>query len=190
MHPQLSYLTTSYIASRITINSGEIMPDQETLREIKRVLELTSRVDERVKMIAESHKEMADRLERFIEHHNTLAERVTKIESSTWTGDEVEERIEEVEEDQSAITLRVATVESNAPYALKIVDQSLEALNKLTDRVAKVELDQHDNTKKLKTWSDWLGWGGDFLFKLAWIVIAAYLLLRLGLGGTNIPTPF
>ncbi len=166
------------------------MPDQEMLREIKRVLDLTSRVDERLKNIAESHEKMADRFDKFMEHHTALTERVAKLESSTWTGEKIENRIGLVEDEQKKITNRLISVETTAPYALKIVDQSLEALNKLSDRVSKMEVEQKTTAGTVQTWQSWLAWFGDWCFKVAWIVIAAYILARIGLGGINIPAPF
>jgi methyl-accepting chemotaxis protein len=161
------------------------MPDQETLREIKRVLELTSRIDERVKHIAESHEKMADRFDKFIESHNEVVERVTKLESQNFI-----DRLEDMESESHAINARMTAVEGNAPYALKIVDQSLEALNKLSDRVQKMEFEHHDNSRKFKSIGGWFSWSGDMAFKLVWVVLAAWLLSRLGLSDSMLQFPF
>lgn len=166
------------------------MPDQEMLREIKRVLELTSRVDERVKTIADSHEKMTDRFDKFMDAHSDLVVRVAKLESTTWSGEKIENKMQESKEDHRKLVTRITAVESNTPYALKIVDQSLEALNKLTDRITKVESDQSKVDRTINTWQGWLSWFSDWCFKVAWIVIAAYILARIGLGGVNIPAPF
>jgi DNA repair ATPase RecN len=166
------------------------MPDQEILREIKRVLELTSRIDERVHSIVESHSKMADRFDKFIDQHSLLVERVVRLEGNTWSGEKIENHLNLIQEEHKKTMNRIITIESGTPYALKIVDQSLEALNKLTDRVRKVEDEQQNQGKTVSSWQGWLSWFGDWCFKFAWIVIAAYILSRIGLGGVSIPTPF
>jgi hypothetical protein len=173
------------------------MADQEMLREIKRVLELTSRVDERVKVIAESHMKMAARFDKFMDQHAELVNRVTKLESETVTTEDMEKKLEVVKTENIKLATRVTSVEANTPYALKIVDQSLEALNKLTDRITKMEQDQakidkaqaiHSN--KLNTWTDRISWLGEMAFKLIWLLIAAYLLAKLGLSDSQLQFPF
>jgi hypothetical protein len=166
------------------------MPDQEMLREIKRVLELTSRIDERVSTIAESHEKMGERFDRFLEQHAVLVERVTRLEGTTWTGAQIEARLKDIKDEQVRTVNRVTAVEAHSPYALKIVDQSLEALNKLTDRVRILEEEAKATGTTVKTWQGWVSWFGDWCFKVAWIVIAAYILARIGLGGVSIPAPF
>lgn len=92
------------------------MPDQDILREIKKVVEVTSRMD--------------TRLDKFVNQISELDRRVTKIESD-------------------------------------IKDKN-----------------------KILIWKDWIDWVGDWVFKLTWIIIAAYILARLGQGGVHLPTPF
>lgn len=166
------------------------MPDQEMLEEIKRLLELTLRVDERVKNVTDNQEKMVNRFDKFIDQHSQLIERVAKLEINIFTKEEIEERVGDFEEAQNKITSRLNVVESTAPYTFKIVDQSLEALNKLSDRICKVENEQKNTTQTMDTWKGWIVWGGDLCFKLAWIIIAAYILTRIGLGGVNIPGPF
>jgi len=164
--------------------------DQEMLREIKRVLEMTSRIDERVTNIAESHEKITQRFDTFMEKHTVLSERVTRLEGSTWTGERIESHLDQIKGEQKSVANRIAAVESSTPYALKIVDQSLEALNKLSDRINKMEGEQKEQGRTVKTWQGWIAWVGDWSFKLAWIVIAAYILARIGLGGVHVPEPF
>lgn len=166
------------------------MPDQELLKEIKRVVELTTRVDERIKVIAESHERMADRFDKFLDQHAELTSRVIKLESSSEHIAIMDKKITSVEEDQQKLVNRVVTVEATTPYALKIVDQSLAALNQLANRVSKVESDQNTTGNTMTSWHKWINWAGDWSFKMAWIIIAAYILARIGLGGVNIPAPF
>ena len=161
------------------------MADQETLREIKRILELTSRIDERVNSIVENNTEMSDKFDKFIDQHNRLTERVTRIESNTWTAERIEAHLEQIKDEQKKVTNRIIAVETTAPYALQIIDQ----LNKLTDRVSQVEAEQKDQGQKVKTWHGWIEIIFNWVFKIAWVVIAAYILARVGLGGVNIPVP-
>lgn len=165
------------------------MPDQEMLREIKRVLELTSRVDERVKVIAESHERMTDRFDKFMEQHNLLAERVYKLELESVNEEELNERLDDMTDRNNAVENKVVSLEGQAPYALKIVEQSLEALNKLADRVAVVEKNQESNTAKINNWQGWMSWGFEWTVKVAMIVFA-YVLAKLGLDKIAIPAPF
>lgn len=165
------------------------MADQETLREIKRVLEMTSRIDERVKTIAESHEKMSDRFDKFLEQHALITERVTRLESSVFNIEKFGLKIISFEEEHKKTANRVTALEGTAPYALKIVNQSLEALNKLSERVNNVEKEQGNQTQKIKTWFDWIQWGGEWITKLAWIVLAAWILYQLKLTSVNIPTP-
>ena len=125
-----------------------------------------------------------------MEQHSVLADRVTRLESNTWSGDKIEQHLESIQQEQKKITVRISAVESSTPFALKIVDQSLEALNKLADRVSKMEKEQQSQKTTVKTWKSWIEWAGDWSFKLAWIIIAAYILSRIGLGGVHVPEPF
>jgi hypothetical protein len=151
------------------------MPDQEMLREIKRVVELTSRVDERVKVIADNHDKMTERFDKFMEQHSLLAERVHKIELKGVTCDDV-----------NAVVNRMTLLEGQAPYVLKIVEQSLEALNKLADRVTVVEKHQEVHTAK----SGWMSYWFDWAVKLIAVLFMAYILAHLGLDKISVPAPF
>jgi len=163
------------------------MPDQETLREIKRVLELTSRIDERVKMIAESNEKITERFDRFAEQHNTLAERVAKLESKN--GDKLDEKLEDMRNRQLELMGRITAMESSSPYALKVVNSAMEALNKLGDRVSSMENQNTVHHTKLGVWGGWAVFLGEWVFKVALIIIAAAILAKLGLGAVNVPAP-
>lgn len=159
---------------------------QEMLREIKRVVEVTSRIDERVKNISDSYAKIAERFDRFLDQHNNLVERVNKIENTTWTGSKIEDRLNDINETHNNLNIRIASVENHIPYSLKIVDQSLKALNNLEERISKVEKE----STQIKGLAGWFGWILEWVFKVSLIIVVAYILALLGLGGVNMPAPF
>lgn len=116
---------------------------QEMLAEIRRVADLTARVDTRVQSVAAG---MDEKL-------STLVSRVERLEFAA-------EKIEE------------------------------EVGERLTTRVTVVERAQEKHAVTINTWQGWLTWFFEWGTKVAWIVVAAYVLAKLGVDKVSIPAPF
>lgn len=100
------------------------MSEQSSLvNDIKLVLDITSRVDERVKIIAESQQQMNTRLNHFIDEHNTLASRVTVLESKNIN--KIYDTVQDLEEKVVTLKSRIGNLEE---HKQSILDKSKQIL--------------------------------------------------------------
>ena len=127
---------------------------------IQEVLELASRLDERMNLCLENQRTMHARFERFqdwaqknSDQQNELAQRVSVLESKN--GNKYSKLEEEVQ------TLR-------------------EKLITTTHKITQLELGQQNYQSTVKTYTE-------MVLRIVWTVITAYVLVRMGLSNGPIP---
>ena len=134
---------------------------------IKLVFDLTSRIDERVKILVEHQKTSDERIEKLLSTQNELLSRVAILESRNIAVNPVER------EELTNIVQRLAVLESHGKPVKKEIDD-------LEDKVQELEL--KTETLSLRTASSESKWSKiiDFCLKLAWVLLAGYILYKLG----------
>lgn len=148
--------------------------------EIKLVLEITARVDERVKLVVEKQSEMTLRLNNFIDAHNLLSSRVSVLEVKEASG------MADMKAKQQALSERLARLEMSIPEAkIEDIEETLgtnekqladldEATRDLSKRIGKIEDDNNSSWSKIKYFAD-LG------IKALWAFAIGYIMWRMGL---------
>ncbi len=133
------------------------MPDSDkssfvSTKTVNDILNLTSRIDERVKMLLEKQKRTEEKLDVVGNEKNNVLSRVALLE-----GLDMKDRLDELEEK---------------------LDEKLDAL----ERTLSILKDDH-NALSIKSINVENKWNKvlDTVFKLGFIVFAAYLLYKLGL---------
>lgn len=138
--------------------------------EMKKLLDLTTRVDERVKLIVERQQEMNDRLNKYASDHNELSTRVSIIESDTEALDTLDN-----------LRHRITMLEAHGPDALR------KAVDELEDQLYIVD----ERVKKLQDYHEGL-WGKvnkffGMIIHAIWIIVVCYLLYKMGINTPPIP---
>lgn len=154
--------------------------------EIKLVLEMTARVDERVKLVVEKQSEMTQRLNGFIDSHNALLNRVTIIEAKNGNGlhevknkvDTIIERVVKLESDQTNIN--VERIENTVNECRDIMEEMRRELVAVEKRVHKIEDASAGVWSKTK-------FVFDLVAKGVWVLIVCWLLYKFGLTTPPIP---
>lgn len=138
--------------------------------ELKKLLDLTTRVDERVKLIVERQQEMHSRLNQFAADHHELTTRVSIIESSS-------EELSSFDNMRQRITM----LEAHGSASVN------KTLNELEDQVSVVE----NRVRKLEDHHEGM-WGkinkfSGMLIHGVWIIVVCYLLYKMGINTPPIP---
>jgi hypothetical protein len=141
---------------------------QEVSESIKTIFDLTSRIDERLKSVAKQEEELDRKLDGQIFTAFELDKRLGVIESK-FEGDfitstctyriEHEKKIQSIEED-------IHKIEQN--------------MHKLELDVQAVEIASAGHENRWKTIIT-------FLVQIIWVVLAAYILYKLGISSPNVP---
>ena len=142
------------------------------VEEIKQIIDITSRVDERVKMIAEAQYQINNRLNHFIDEHNSLVARVHVIESKN--GHKTQELITVLDEKLMRNASRIEILETVGSQKSQKVAGEFDLL-----KIRVKELEDHkqglsDRAKAV------LG----YVWQAIFLIAMGYVLYRLGL-----PTP-
>ncbi len=155
------------------------MPETRNLiDEIKQVIDITSRVDERMKIIAESQVQLNQRLNHFIDEHNALSSKVHVME--TRFGSKNPDMLA-IEEKHNRVLAKIEILESlGSPRQQKFVENTEDALNDIKSRIKELETHKQGISEKVKQIMGYV-WQGLF------IIIVCYLLYRLGLNPPPIP---
>jgi len=170
------------------------MPEsQENFRkdisnELKLVLEMTARVDERVKQVIEKQSDMTTRLNSFIDSHNALASRVTVLEASH-NGNGIgvlRNKYEMLFEKVTALEHETSEKDiEEMQDTLQECHGKVETLqddhDKLDLRIQRVEDDHSSAWAKGK-------FVFDLLVKAGWAIFVGYLLYKLGLSSPHTPS--
>jgi chromosome segregation ATPase len=151
------------------------MPPADGLREeLKAVLELTTRVDERIKMISSRQQDMGERLNRFVDEHNELSGRVPFFE----------DRLDSIEDLARRLMERVTLIDVRGSQLSATTATRVDAL---TDRIRQIEDRLDKNAAIAAGWWGTLGRIGQMIVHAVWVIIVCYLLWRLGLNPTPLP---
>lgn len=121
------------------------------------IFELTSRMDERIKIIMEQQSSAEKKFTQFIELQHEMISRVIVLESKN--GHKIEKEMEKIERQIEKIEEKMKNIE-NDTQVLKMHSQS-----------------------NMTIWKQI----GDFVVKIIWVVVACWLVLKLGL--SNLPLP-
>lgn len=169
------------------------MPEsQEAFRkdignEIKLVLEMTARVDERVKLVVEKQSEMTTRLNSFIDAHNALASRVTILEAN-----QNNNGMSELRTKYETLFQKVARLEADCPR--EEIEEMHEAVNDCNKVIDNMKLDAHKVERRVEKIEEhhMSTWGKakfvfDLLIKAGWAIVVGYLLWKLGLSSPKSP---
>lgn len=138
--------------------------------ELKKLLDLTTRVDERVKLIVERQQEMHSRLNQFAADHHELTTRVSIVESNA-------EDLETLDQ----LRQRVTMLEAHGSEPVnKQVNELEDEVDIIEDRVKKLE-DHHEGM-----------WGKinkllGLLVHGVWIIVVCYLLYKMGINTPPLP---
>jgi hypothetical protein len=138
--------------------------------------EILGRVDERVKFVVDSQILLTERFDKFMVAHTDLVERVARLEV-VFSG----VKVEEVEDNYHALKERMHAVELNQ----EVIEDFEMMLNSLSERVNELENITKLNSFKFDTWAGRFAWGGEVIFKCAWVLGMGWLLYKFGLGGVN-----
>lgn len=150
------------------------MPESHNniIDDIKLVLDITSRVDERAKIIADSQQKINARLDHLIDEHNNLASRVYVLESKG--GRKI---IDEIEDKTNRLKSRIELLESaGSPWHQRIV----ESINNIKSRLNKLEDHKDGVNYKLKTFFG-------YVFQGTFVILVCYILYRMGLNPPPMP---
>lgn len=165
-----------------TAADGIFRKDLQT--EIKLVLEMTARIDERVKLIIEKQSEMTHRLNGFIDSHNALLNRVTIIETKNGNG------IHEIKNKVDAIIERIVKVESegeNVDRVEVMIGECRDIMDEIRRELVNVEKRVHKmEESSAGMWSK-MKFVIDLVAKGIWVIIVCWLLYKFGLNSPPIP---
>lgn len=151
----------------------------QMINDLKLVLDITSRVDERVKIIAESQTELTHRLNKFVDEHNALAMRVKLLETQSY--DKLLNEVSDVRERIDRIKSRMEIFETvGSTNTRESTEDMTNIINKMDTRLEKLETSSNGILEKAKTF-------GGLIMQGVWVVVVCYVLYKLGLQSP--PTP-
>lgn len=160
-------------SSNMPRNEDEMFIDQynQVTESIKSIFDLTSRIDERVKMLVERQNDADIRYDKVLELLQQLVNRVTILESKD---------ISNVKIDVNEINKRVAIMES---FEAKHNVEDIGAKQDIEDIKQKIHtLDLRVEAINMRTVTQEGRWAKlfDLVFKLTIMLIGGYLLFRFG----------
>ena len=154
----------------------------ELLNEIKVILDITSRVDERVKAIQTNQQDLTARLNQFIGELNQLTSRVFVLESKNGG------KVHALEEQIDNLKTRVERIDmGGTEFFKKQFDEYDETNEDLDDKLR--DLDKR--LQKIETSNE--GWQMKFkhyaglVIQGIWVIIVCYVLYKLGINTPPIP---
>ena len=158
------------------------MPSNDLMNDIKTVLDISSRVDERVKMIQASQVELSSRMHQMAADLVSVGSRVTVLESKNGN------RIHEVEDELNDVARRVDRMDHvGTEGSRSFTDSAGKLLAELKDQgrslAARIQVLESGND----------GWQSKFTFywnlaiRGVWVVIVCYILFKLGLNTPPLP---
>lgn len=154
----------------------------EIVNDIKQVLEISSRVDERVKQIQVVQQELTARMNQMYSEFNQLTGRVLVLESKNGNKihileeeiDELEKRIEKI--DFGGTEIMKTTI--------KEVNTEIESLDDSSkDMQSRLQMLEHSN----QGWEGKVKYYSGLLMQAAWVIIVCYILWKLGINTPPIP---
>lgn len=137
---------------------------------IQAVFDLTSRIDERVKMLIEHQKEIDGQIDKVIEMQQSCIQRLNLLEAKD---------VESVAKDLHDLSQKIAIIQNDKPQ------KELEALRYESQELGKKlhGLELKIEATNFKVGNQETRWGTilDGIWKIVLMVIATYILYKLGL---------
>lgn len=156
-------------SSAMPKNDGEILIEQynQVTESIKSVFDLTSRIDERVKMLVERQNDTDERHDKLLDIQQQIIHRVTTLEAKCIELKDVST----VKADLNEINKRVAIMESSVDKAdIDDIKQKIHTLDLRVEAINMRTANQEGRWAKLF----------DLAFKLTIMLIGGYLLFKFG----------
>lgn len=162
---------------------------QDVLGEIKSLLDISSRVDERVKNIQQSQQELNTRVNQFLGEFAQLSSRVLVIESRNGGKlHEIEDTLNKMQDNLVTFNLKLEKIDiagtafenKNNTAGKEVQEEQTEALEVLKEKVAKLEMHNESWQNKVKYW-------GALVIQGVWVIIVCYILYKFGLNTPPIP---
>jgi hypothetical protein len=136
---------------------------------IQGLLDLTSRVDERVKLMMQKQEVVEGKIDNLLIGYNELKTKVSVLESRE-TPEELGSNINNLKDDVHNMQLKMQIIEAEHEKPIHAIELRLQ---KLEDGAIRSQ----------NVWSKLI----DNAFKLGFVILAAYLLYKLGIQAPNVP---
>lgn len=158
--------------------------DNNILADIKQVLDISSRVDERVKTIQANQQEMKVQVDQILVEFSGLSSRVLVLESKNGT------KLHEMENLLHDLKIRVEKIDVGGTIFSKDLEDELsginndlseihDKLNGMENKIKSLELHEDDWKERLKT-------GFGFILNILGAILIGYILFKMGITG-NFP---
>jgi DNA repair exonuclease SbcCD ATPase subunit len=165
----------------MAVPKGPILKDSTPLTEqffvqvqesIQAVFDLTSRIDERVKILIEHQKEIDSQIDKVIEMQQSCIQRLNLLEAQDY---------DLIAQDLHEISKKIAVIQSDKPEKeLQNLKSDNQELNK---KIHSLELKLEATNYKVGSQENrWIRIF-DSLWKILLMIIASYILYKLGLQG-------
>lgn len=157
----------------------------DLLQEIKIILDITSRVDERVKLIQSNQQDLNHRVNDFLSEFNELSSRVSVIESKSGGN------LHLLEQTINEMKIKIENIDIGGTKSSYKTQEELDDLESdisdIKNRIAKIDekvgrLQDHKNS-----WEDKANKYFNFITQGVWVIIVCYVLYKLGLQSPPIP---
>ncbi len=160
---------------------GKRMPHDFTT-EIKSLIDISSRIDERIKNIQQNQQESTGRLNQFLSDLTNLSSRVLVIESKNGNKmHEVEETLKDIDHKLEEMDLGATSfLEDYIKDEKQLKEDIKHKIEILETKVTRLEL-QHDS------WQNKLKLYGGLLIQGIYVITVCYILYRLGISTPPIP---
>jgi chromosome segregation ATPase len=153
----------------------------ELLNDVKQVLDISSRVDERVKLIQVNQAELNSRFNALVDDFNNLSARVMVIESRNGgKSHEIEEKIGKLHSRVDKIDVNTEAFRQSLGSIKKLDKEESIKIHDMIRRIYMLEHDSEGWQGKIKQW-------GGLVVQGIWVIIVCYLLLKLGLNPAPLP---
>ena len=158
---------------------GVSASNNEFLVEMKQLLNVTSRVDERVKSLIENQQEINGRLNRYIDEQSRLASKIAVLEQHG--GSKLKDGLDMLDDHMVDITHRLGLIEQGFnPLHAKEQETIRNELASIKNRLEKVETSSNNLIGSIQK-------VGGLVIQMLWVIITCYLLYKLGLNSPPLP---
>lgn len=153
------------------------MQQGEMFSDIKQLLDISSRVDEKVKTIQSTQQELSLRLRELTDDMSQMSARLMVLESKNGG------HIHVIENQVRELETKVDIINANGTAKFSKIHSDEDVLSKcktMDFRIQKLEGINDGWQARVKQY-------GGLVIQGVWVVVVCYILYRLGLNGTPIP---
>lgn len=140
----------------VTTNSNE-----QVNNSIKSIIELTTRIDERVQLMMKKQESFEAKIDGNIQHLNELKTEVKLLDSKS--GKSLQEEVSNLSEEVATLSQDFGRIKS------------------------KIERITEESNKKENNWQAVVKGALSFIVQIIWVVVASYLLYKLGIQSPSVP---